>query len=187
MGKNVKLFLIEDRMKDVEDTVAAINEFADFDSETEGIWHFTVEHLPGEGEREDDGNTEYRFYNDKVLNQIQEKIDGRQEGEHIGLLLDPVLTKDELHSGYMGSYPSLVLAPEIYKRFQNKLPIYIITKVGAFYTNSERMMGVDLSDRFVHKDTLLDLKLEAAFEKLQRFFVEWEKNASKHEESCHVG
>lgn len=172
---NMKLFLVEDELEHVEKIQNAMNEFAEFNSGNGDSWHFTVEYLPGEGEKTVIDGRDFQFYNDKVFEQIQRIIDNPNRSEQVGLLLDIVLTRDEWNSKYKGNYPILTLAPEIYREFQGKLPIYIITTVSAFYTNSERIMGVNLSDRFVDKSVLTELKLEAAAQKLQNFFVNWQE------------
>lgn len=171
---NMKLFLVEDELEHVEKIRNVMEEFADFDSVDGEHCHISVEYLPGELEEKEE-NREFRFYDDKILAEIQNKINDQSQGDRIGLLLDIVLTQEEWISKYKDQLPQLTLAPEIYRRFQGQLPIYIITTVSAFYTKSEKMMGVDLSDRFVDKTLLTDVKLTAAIQKLQNFYVNWYK------------
>ena len=169
---NMKLFLIEDELEDAKAIEHAVTEFSDITDESGENWHFVLEHLPGKEEVRIDGKS-FRFYTEIILEELQNIIKKQAENEHIGLLLDIVLTNDEYESKYAGSYPILRLAPEIYKRFKRELPIYIITSVSSFYTNSERILGIDLSECFINKEMLTEYKLKSAIDKLQNFFVNW--------------
>ncbi|MBQ8230391.1 MAG: hypothetical protein IJZ34_00465 [Lachnospiraceae bacterium] len=172
---DIKLLLIEDDVNDVGLITDAINEFEDVDwMGTE--YHFVVEHLPGMGEKEKIRGREYLFYDDHILDEIEQRIQKKANGINLGLLLDVVLTKDELESKDKNFYPEVNMARTIYERFHDKLPIYVLTSVPSFYTHSERIMGADLSEQFIPKEVLLKYKMKSMLEKLKNYYIKWGQN-----------
>lgn len=172
---DIKLLLIEDDVNDVGLITDAINEFENVDWKgTE--YHFVVEHLRGMGEIEKIRDREYRFYDDHILDEIAQKIQEYGKKMKLGLLLDVVLTKDELESKDKNFYPEVNMARTIYERFHDKLPIYVLTSVPSFYTHSERIMGADLSERFIPKEVLLKYKMKSMLEKLKNYYIQWGQN-----------
>lgn len=169
---NMKLLLIEDCKEDVLSIQEEVQGFTECFDRQNRSWHFSIEHLPGTREETIKDNT-FRFYDESILDAIQNKVDGQTEENKVGLLLDIVLTRDELETKNKGNYPEAFMARKIYNRFHTLIPIYIITSVGDFYTRGEKIMGVDLSEQFVQKDVLLEFKIKSAIEKLQEFYVNW--------------
>lgn len=169
------LLLIEDNLKHVENIQNAIEEFSSFKDERGEKWTFSTIHLTGDEEKTDIDNGTFQFYSDTVFKQIQDKINMQTETERIGLLLDTMLTQSEFQSRRRNDGPILNLSPKIYKKFHRELPIYIVTSISSFYTNSERFMGIDLSEYYIDYEILTEYKLKSAIEKLQNFFVHWKK------------
>lgn len=170
---HMRLLLLEDDLNDVEELQQAVKEF-DVCQDQEGEdWQFILEYLPGNREISPDGK--YRDYDEQIFSEIQDKIDHQTEEEKIGVLLDVMLNADERESGKkLYSYPETKLAPEIYKRFRDSVPIYAITSIPHFYTQCQRiMMGVNMSDRFIYKPILLEYKVQSEIKKLQDFYINW--------------
>jgi len=176
---DIKLLLIEDDVNDVEKITEAIKDFENVNMEGQN-YHFVVEHLPGMGEVETIRERDYLFYNEQVLEQIEEKIaENAQENDveiKLGLLLDVVLTREELESKDKNFYPEVNMARMIYDKFHNSLPIYILTSVPSFYTHSERIMGADLSEQFIPKEVLLKFKMKSMLDKLKNYYIQWNEN-----------
>lgn len=172
---DIKLLLIEDDVNDVEKITEAINNFENVNVEGQD-YHFEVEYLPGNGEVETLRERDYLFYDEQVLERIEEKIVENNVEIKLGLLLDVVLTREELESKDKNFYPEVNMARIIYDKFHNRLPIYILTSVPSFYTHSERIMGVDLSEQFIPKEVLLKFKMKSMLDKLKNYYIQWNKN-----------
>lgn len=169
---NINLLLIEDELQDANDIVECIGEF----SRNEWGNQFHIEHLLGNGEEIKIRDRVYRFYDDNIINDIEERIDKIDTDTRIGLLLDIVLTEEELDSKNRNFYPEVKVARRVYDAFNDRVPIYIITSVSNFFTHSEKIMGVDLSDQFILKDVLLKYKTQSMIDKFTKFYVDWSAN-----------
>lgn len=171
---NIKLLLIEDELLEAEEIVASVKEL--FKNET--VHHFEIEHLPGQGGEVTLRDRNYLFYNDSIIQDIQGRIDNCEKGTTIGLLLDVVLTEEELDSKYKNFYPEVKVARKIYDAFQDKIPIYIVTSVPNFFTHSVKIMGVELSDQFILKDVLLKYRTQSTIKNFKDYFIEWGTEAN---------
>lgn len=167
---NMKLLLIEDNLQDVEEIREEVERFGVCTDGRGRNWQFTLEHLPGEGEREDYGDATYQDYDKNVFGKIQQEVDEQTADNRVGILLDVILNAAERQAS---SYEKVRLASEIYKEFSQKVPIYIVTSISHFYPNSQRIMGVNVSDRFIHKDIWTKLRMKSEIEKLQNFYMNW--------------
>lgn len=167
------LLLLEDDLNDVEELQQAVEKFGVCTDQGGREWNFILEYLPGNKGKSPDGK--YQDYDEHIFSEIQAKIDNQTEKEKIGVLLDVMLNADERESGKkLYSYPETKLAPEIYTRFRDSVPIYAITSIPHFYTQCQRiMMGVNMSDRFIYKPILLEYKVKSEIKKLQDFYINW--------------
>lgn len=84
--------------------------------------------------------------------------------------MDVMLTKEDLDSNLSSYYPQADLAKKIYFRFRDRIPIYMITTSPVFATQSDVIMGVDLSEQYIAKDALLKYKIEDDINKLFAFY-----------------
>lgn len=170
---HMTLLLIDDELVDVNEFQQAVEEFGECTDRNGRKWSFSLEHLPGEKEKSPDGI--YQDYDDRIFSRIQDRIDRKTEEEQIGILLDVMLDAAERDSGKkLYSYPRAKLAPEIYKRFCNVVPIYVVTRIPQFYMHCKEIMGgVDMSEKFIHKPIWLEYKVKSQIEKLQDYYINW--------------
>lgn len=170
---HMTLLLLEDDLNDVKELQQAVGEFDEYTDQEGREWRFKLEYLPGDKEKSPDGK--YQDYDEQIFSRIQDRIDRQTAEEKVGVLLDVMLNAAERESGKkLYSYPETKLAPEIYKKFRDIVPIYAITSIPHFYMQCQRiMMGVNMSDRFIYKPILLEYKVKSEIRKLQDFYINW--------------
>lgn len=162
------IILIEDRKQDVAEILDCLKESA---KEKSDKYDFHFEHIQGTEECNYEGE-EYLFYNESILQTIEQKCaEARdQSKEKIGLLLDVMLTKEDLESNLSSYYPQAELAKQIYFKFYEQMPIYMITSSPVFATQSDVIMGTDLSEQYIAKNALLRYKFKDDIERLFAFY-----------------
>lgn len=159
----MNIYLIEDYMKEAEQI---INKFRQMAEKRENKYLFCIEHLKGTKNTIYEG-LERDFYELGVLKQIEDLYaQSERKREKMGILLDVLLTEEDMDSMYSSYYPQAELARRIYQEFHNRIPIYMITNTATFAVQSDVIMGVDLSDAFIAKDALLKYELEKEIEKM---------------------
>lgn len=135
---------------------------------------FCIEHLKGTKNMMYEG-LERDFYELGVIREIEDLYAvNERKTEKMGILLDVLLTKEDMDSMYSSYYPQAELARRIYQEFHDKIPIYMITNTATFAVQSDVIMGVDLSDVFIAKDALLKYELEKEIEKMFRYYEEYQ-------------
>ena len=174
------IILIEDRKQDVAEILDCLKESA---KEKSDKYDFHFEHIQGTEECNYEGE-EYLFYNESILQTIEQKCaEARdQSKEKIGLLLDVMLTKEDLESSLSSYYPQAALAKRIYFEFHDSMPVYMITASPVFAIQSDIIMGVDLSEQYIAKNALLRYKFENNIAKLFEFYQNF-----NFEENCEEG
>lgn len=169
-----EIILIEDQKEQVTEIKDCLTKFAEERSDDECDYHF--EHIKGtiEDEYEEE---EYFFYDDSVIKEIEKKCseakkynEEKNDTKKVGLLLDVMLTKEDLDSNLSSYYPQADLAKKIYFKFRNEIPVYMITTSPVFATQSDVIMGVDLSEQYIAKGALLKYKIEDDIDKLFAFY-----------------
>lgn len=167
------LLLLEDDLNDVKELKQAVEEFGERTDQEGEKWQFKLEHLPGDKGKSSDGR--YQDYDEQIFSKIQDRIDRQSKGEKVGILLDVMLNAAERESGKkLYSYPETKLAPDIYIKFRDIIPIYAITSIPHFYTQCQRIMGgVNMSNQFIYKPILLEYKVKSEITKLQDFYINW--------------
>lgn len=148
----VKIFIIEDMCKDAATMKRLLN--ASAAQMENGENEFTFEWLKGEDEATVESET-HRYYTDNILNILEEKIsESIQDHFKVGILLDIVLTREEDIKSKNSLYPYVDLAKKIYFKYENKIPIYLITSYALFAIASDTIMGKDLSQCYATKSDL---------------------------------
>lgn len=148
----VKIFIIEDMCKDAATMKRLLN--ASADQMENGENEFTFEWLEGEDEATVESET-HRYYTDNILNILEEKInESIQDHFKVGILLDIVLTREEDIKSKNSLYPYVDLAKKIYFKYENKIPMYLITSYALFAIASDTIMGKDLSQCYATKSDL---------------------------------
>lgn len=148
----VKIFIIEDMCKDAATMKRLLN--ASADQMGNGENEFTFEWLKGE-DKETVETERHRYYTDNILNILEEKIsESIQDNFKVGILLDIVLTREEDIKSKNSLYPYVDLAKKIYFKYENKIPIYLITSYALFAIASDTIMGKDLSQCYATKSDL---------------------------------
>ncbi len=165
--RNLKILLIEDCQKEAKEIVARLNERAEQKNDSKYTFHF--EALEGTIE---DGENGHKYYESGVMKQIEKFLNDDHE-EQIGLLLDVLLTKEDIENTLSSYYPQADLAKKIYFKFCDRIPIYMITGTATFATRSDVIMGIDLSNQFIAKNALLRYKLESEIDKLFLYYKQY--------------
>jgi len=148
--RNLKILLIEDCQKEAKEIVARLNERAEQKNDSKYTFHF--EALEGTIE---DGENGHKYYESGVMKQIEKFLNDDHE-EQIGLLLDVLLTKEDIENTLSSYYPQADLA-----------------KKTTFTTRSDVIMGIDLSNQFIAKNALLRYKLESEIDKLFLYYKQY--------------
>lgn len=148
----VKIFIIEDMCKDAATMKRLLN--ASAAQMENGENEFTFEWLKGEDKATVESET-HRYYTDNILNILEEKInESIQDHFKVGILLDIVLTREEDIKSKNSLYPYVDLAKKIYFKYENKIPMYLITSYALFAIASDTIMGKDLSQCYATKSDL---------------------------------
>lgn len=165
----MKIYLIEDETTHASETIEKLRSAA---KEYSSPYEFEFEWMKGtvkyQGEK-------YLFYEEEILEQIQENINKEIESDvSVGLLLDTILTQDDLEYAVASYYPRASLARDIYFKFYEKIPVYIVTATSAFGGQSDIIMGKDLSEQYINQRRLAmnPLKnIKDDTDRLFRFYV----------------
>ncbi len=158
-----KIYLIEDEPKHAEETMGKLQDAAhERESEYEFEW------LQGAIKREEG---KYVFYEGKILEQIRNRIKGdKKKNILVGLLLDTLLTQDDIEHALSSYYAEASIARDIYNEFYKKVPVYIVTATSAFGGQSDIIMGKDLSEQFINQRRLAMNPLKTIREDTDRLF-----------------
>lgn len=149
----IVIYLIEDNPEDMKKIIADLNHRAhDKFNTPENEYEFK----PLEGtNRENYNEREWLFYDSRVIDRIKEILsEEKKRGNRMGLLLDVLLTKEDMENSLSAYYPTASIARKIYTEFNQKMPIHIITNLLMFGTQSEIIMGADLADSYIVKEAL---------------------------------
>lgn len=166
--RNFKVLLIEDCQAEAANIVDQLNRQARKRNDAECVFRF--EFLKG---TIGDGNNEHIYYDENVIDRIEECLQETTE-DKIGLLLDVLLTQKDIENTLASYYPQADLAKKIYFRFCDRIPVYMITGTATFSTKSDVIMGTNLSGQFIAKNALLRYKLEKDINKLFSFYKKYE-------------
>lgn len=162
------VYLIEDCEEHAEKTLAALNRIkTDYSDEAHS---FIFERLEGTVSDEYE-NEPYTFYDSTVFEKIEQQIkEEKGKGNYIGLLLDTMLTRDDITRTSMSYYPQFSISREIFERFSDRIPIYIITSTSAFGYQSEITMGRNLSEQYIKYRKLADYPRTPISKELKQMF-----------------
>lgn len=160
-----KIYLVEDEPKHAEETIGKLEEAA---HERGGEFEYEFEWLEGTIEREEG---KYVFYEEKILKQIRNCIKGDKKNNIlVGLLLDTLLTQDDIEGTLNSYYAEASIARDIYNEFYKKVPVYIVTATSVFGAQSDIIMGKDLSEQFINQRRLAMNPLKTIREDTDRLF-----------------
>lgn len=152
MKQKIKIFIIEDMCKDAATMEQLLNRSATKMKNEKN--EFTFEWLEGEDKATVESET-HQYYTDNILNILEEKInESIQDHFKVGILLDIVLTREEDIKSKNSLYPYVDLAKKIYFKYENKIPMYLITSYALFAIASDTIMGKDLSQCYATKSDL---------------------------------
>ena len=148
----VKIFIIEDMCKDAATMKRLLN--ASAAQMENGENEFTFEWLEGEDEATVESET-HKYYTDNILNVLEKEINKSiRDNFKVGILLDIVLTREEDIKSKNSLYPYVDLAKKIYFKYENEIPMYLITSYALFAIASDTIMGKDLSQCYATKSDL---------------------------------
>lgn len=166
----IKIFLIDDDIKLANNLIEQLNAIAQRKN-NEAI-QFEFAFLRGTSEEEYHGET-HLFYDESVLEKIEEtRTNTIQNGEQIGLLLDILLTKEDMDSSYASYYPEAHIAKKVYNQFCKRMPIYLISSFPGFATQCDVIMGEELADKFITHNAILQYKIQDDIDKLFQFYAQ---------------
>lgn len=173
-----RIVLIEDRKKDADEIVDCLKEL--MKKRDDKKYNFLIEHIEGK-KAEKYEEDEYLHYDESVIDEIEAKyLESSQKKEKMGLLLDVMLTKEDLESSLSSYYPQAELAKQIYFEFHDSMPVYMITASPVFAIQSDIIMGVDLSEQYIAKNALLRYKFKDNIDKLFDYYRNYSfKESSK--------
>lgn len=179
MGKYI-IYLIEDCEENANKTLQKLNEIAPKYEDQQTAFEFKLLKgvIPGEHK-----GKQYVFYDQRILRQIEECIEGeRNAGNQIGLLLDVMLTQEDIEESAKSYYTHASISREIFFRFKDNVPIYIITSTYTFASYSDITMGENLSRQFINQLRLAEDpfdSLEGDLDRLFRFYKEFGRQSDK--------
>lgn len=165
---NIVIYLIEDNLKDIRDILEKLNAYAQNCKDLNNNYNFQFKSLEGTTAKEK-YNCDWKFYAPGVIEEIRNKMAEEEEkGNKMGLLLDILLTEQDIEYSRSKYYPRASIARDIYFEFNKVMPIYIVTSILNFGTQSDIIMGVDLRNSYILKDTLAysgDVYVKSMFDK----------------------
>lgn len=172
-----KVYLIEDCTKHAEETLNKLREVApDYNNDE---FTFEFELIEGTISKEYDNN-QYCFYEkDNVMQKI-EKCNGEiHGGDKMGLLLDVLLTQEDMDQTAASYYPRASISRDIFFRFSDDIPIYIITATSAFGGQSSIIMGTNLSEQYINQQRLTrdsNNTIKGELKRMFSFYLDFNKN-----------
>lgn len=174
------IYLIEDCEENANETLRRLNEIAPKYEDPEFSFEFKL--LEGAAPQEYKG-LQYIFYDQSILQQIEARIkSGTNVGNRIGLLLDVMLTKEDIIESAKSYYTHASISREIFFRFKDEIPIYIVTISATFASYSDIIMGENLSKQFISQPRLAEEpfeSLEGDLDRLFRFYKEFGRQSDK--------
>lgn len=151
---NIVIYLIEDNIKDIQYVLSKLNNCAQNNKYTDNKYVFQFKPLEGTIAKTK-YNCDWKFYEPGVIGEIRKKMAEEEgQGNKMGLLLDVLLTEKDLDYSRSRYYPRAGIARDIYSEFNELMPIYIISGILNFGTQSDIIMGVDLRNSYILKDSL---------------------------------
>lgn len=166
--KHLEIILIEDQKKDAEELLDYLNELAAEQSNEQYEFHFA--HIKGKIEDKYE-EEEYLHYDESIIGEIEGRCSEiENSAKKMGILLDVMLTRKDLESNLSSYYPQVELAKKIYFKFYKQVPVYMITSSPVFATQSDVIMGIDLSEQYIAKNALLKYKIEESIGNLFNFY-----------------
>ena len=163
-----KIYLIDDSINEAGNLIKQLNEIAQQKNTEEVQFEFAF--LKGTIPCEYRGE-EHFFYDEEIVDTIQKKYAAENKnGVRIGLLLDILLTKEDMESSYANYYPQVNVAKKIYFAFCKQIPTYLITSFPSFATQCDVIMGENLSEKFITKNAVLRYKIQDDIDRLFKFY-----------------
>lgn len=162
-----KVYLIEDCQQHANETLDKLKEVApDYNHE----YTFEFELIKGTVSKKYD-NTEYLFYEKKdIFKKIEKHMKVKHNGDKMGLLLDVLLTQEDMEQTMDSYYPRASISRDIFFKFSDDIPIYIITATSAFGGQSDIIMGTNLSEQYINQQRLIRDSNDTMKEELDRLF-----------------
>lgn len=173
-----KVYLIEDCKQHANETLEKLREVApDYNNE----YTFEFELLEGTVSKEYDHNN-YIFYEKKnIVKRIEKNIKGLQKGDKMGLLLDVLLTQEDMEQTVASYYPRASISRDIFFKFSSDIPIYIITSTSAFGGQSDIIMGTNLSEQYINQQRLIrdsSSTIKGELDRLFTFYLNYQNSTS---------
>ncbi len=157
--KNLTIILIEDNIEDKNAIKAQFEEAYKWFGGRKlldelGIEALNIEWLSSNSNTSDDGV--YQFYDDNILQVLEERLEIQEDREVLGVLLDVVLTQEEQRCINMNQYENINLSRLIYKKAEAmNSNTYFVTSMRNFGTIGYSIYGIDdLSKMYVPKEVL---------------------------------
>ncbi len=178
MRKSYKIFLIEDCLEHANETIRILNNAAGKYAEE---YEFKFEWLQGTSEPEDVEHEKHIFYDSEIVGRLAEKIkEGKSKGECTGILLDIMLTKEDIEKTLKSYYAYASISRDIYYRFNREIPIYIISTSSSFGGQSSVIMGTDLSNQFVKYGDLKKTYCKEDTDRLFSYYQDYYETKEQH-------
>lgn len=146
------IYLIEDCEERAEKTIQKLQTVAPEYAKDEYTFQFELMkgNIPQRYE-----DKQYAFYDQNIMNEIETNIEKEAcEGSKVGLLLDVMLTQEDIEKSKNSYYAHASISRDIFFKFKGKIPIYIVTISSTFAAYSDIIMGVNLSEQFINQARL---------------------------------
>ena len=163
-----KVYLIEDCTQRANETLAKLSEVAPDYNQNGYTFEFELIKGTVPSEYEHD---EYLFYKkEDVLKKIEKHIKETKNGDRMGLLLDVLLTQEDMAQTIESYYPQASISRDIFFKYSDDIPIYIITATSAFGGQSDIIMGINLSEQYINQQRLARDSKDTMKGELNRLF-----------------
>lgn len=157
MEKVLKIFLIEDEQKNVENVqktfAEAVEKLKSWNLMDEMKFQdIETEWVKGADYSVKKKGKEYYFYTEDVIEELDKRVEENPDKKK-GILLDVVLTKTEQQACDSNNFDTIELSRKIYDHFEGKCGLYLITGLRSFGTLGWSIFGREnLAQQYIPRE-----------------------------------
>lgn len=176
------IYLIEDCMENAQKTIDKLQNAAQ-EYEKDGV-PFQLELLKGSDAQKYE-EKQYVFYDQNIISEIETNVNREIDaGNKVGLLLDVMLTQEDIEESKSNYYTHASISKDIFYKFKDKIPVYIVTTSASFASYSDIIMGMKLSEQYINQNRLARDpadSLKGDFERLFTFYQNFQSEPITNE------
>lgn len=161
MAETLKILVVEDEEKNFITVQTTFSETIEKLKSWEllnqmGFQELEIEWVKGDDHPTKKRGKEYYFYTDKVLEDLEKKVENK-ESKKICILLDVILTKQEQEKCDVNEFKKVELSRKIYDRFESQCNLYLITGIRSFGTLAFGIFGREnMKDQYIPRELVGD-------------------------------